>query len=184
MLRAVRAEGMGFVQLTLQAGLMMTPRPDASSGGAFLLALSVANVFLLVSPFLVGVVIAMQVLPESIRKSLSKAFGIDQEEEGLQSPPSSAGDVVGVDGSENGSSKSVELPDQPHAAPESDAAGLNQTTVEVEMVVWEDMPVDASWTVAKSVHGDTSGSSLDRNPHLSAQSVNPNSTDSGEGKMD
>ena len=60
-----------FIYLTLQAGLAVRftpkPLPDGNLGDALLVALSVANVMMLVSPFVMGVFIGLQILPESVR---------------------------------------------------------------------------------------------------------------------
>ena len=60
-----------FIYLTLQAGLAVRftpkPLPDGNLGDALLVALSVANVVMLVSPFVMGVFIGLQILPESVR---------------------------------------------------------------------------------------------------------------------
>ena len=65
-----------FIYLTLQAGLMVqNTLPDRNTGDAILVALSVANIFLLVSPVLLGLIAALQILPESIRRHASVFFG-------------------------------------------------------------------------------------------------------------
>ena len=61
-----------FIWLTLQAGLMVqNTLPDRNTGDAILVALSIANIVMLVSPVLLGVIAALQVLPESIRRRAS-----------------------------------------------------------------------------------------------------------------
>ena len=64
-----------FIYLTLQAGLMVqNTLPDRITGDAILVALSVANIILLVSPFLMALIVGLQILPESIRRRMSVFF--------------------------------------------------------------------------------------------------------------
>ena len=48
--------------------------PDRNTGDAILVALSVANIVMLVSPAIIGLFAALQVLPESIRRRASTFF--------------------------------------------------------------------------------------------------------------
>ena len=48
--------------------------PDRNTGDAILVALSVANIVMLVSPVLLGLIAALQVLPESLRRHASIFF--------------------------------------------------------------------------------------------------------------
>ena len=64
-----------FIYLTLQAGLMVqNTLPDRIMGDAILVALSVANIILLISPFLMALIFGLQILPESIRRRVSALF--------------------------------------------------------------------------------------------------------------
>ena len=67
-----------LIYLTLQAGLVVRftpkPMPDGNTGDALLVALGVANIIVLVSPVVMGLVAALQVLPESIRRRVSAFF--------------------------------------------------------------------------------------------------------------
>ena len=61
-----------MIWLTLQAGLMVQTTPaDQTSGNAFLISLSVANIVLLVSPAIMVGIAACQLIPESARNRLS-----------------------------------------------------------------------------------------------------------------
>ena len=60
-----------LIWLTLQAGLMISPVPDAATGNAFLISLSVANIVLLISPMLLGAVVGLQMIPVSFRQRVT-----------------------------------------------------------------------------------------------------------------
>ena len=60
-----------LIWLTLQAGLMISPVPDAATGNAFLISLSVANIVLLISPMLLAAVVGLQMIPASFRQRVS-----------------------------------------------------------------------------------------------------------------
>ena len=78
-----------FIYLTLQAGLMVqNTLPDRITGDAILVALSVANVVLLVSPVIMGLIVALQVLPESMRhRAIAFFMGTATEKVALPEPP-------------------------------------------------------------------------------------------------
>ena len=61
-----------MIWLTLQAGLMVsqTTVPDASTGNALLVALSVANIFLLISPVCMMAIVGSEMLPPAVRRRI------------------------------------------------------------------------------------------------------------------
>ena len=68
-----------LIWLTLQSSLMvnsLSQTADQVTGHAFLVTLSVANVFVLISPALMVLSVVLQVVPASIRNRLSVTFGL------------------------------------------------------------------------------------------------------------
>ena len=89
-----------FIWLTLQAGLLVqNTQPDRNTGDPILVALSVANIVVFVSPVLIGLLAALQVLPESVRRSASSFFvrksgeAADKSADAQEQPDDERGDV-------------------------------------------------------------------------------------------
>ena len=118
-----------FIWLTLQAGAMVqNTLPDRNTGDAILVALSVANIVMLVSPVLLGLIAALQVLPQSIRRRVSVFFvgaeGTAEDKPGAERGQSDDApqDVEGWE--------TIVLP--PRTSAEHDAAGAAAAEVDAD----------------------------------------------------
>ena len=128
------------IYLTLQAGLMVqNTLPDRNVGDAFLVALSVANIVMLVSPVLLGLIAALQILPESIRRRASFFFtgpalapGEDKPGANRDLSDDAPQDVTGWE-TVDLSPPALGLPSVEHVAAGAAPAAVNVDTTHIEL---------------------------------------------------
>ena len=126
-----------LIWLTLQAGLMISPVPDAATGNAFLISLSVANVMLLISPMLLAAIVLLQMIPASIRNKLRLSLASPVW---LGAGPPDSSHDASADALDAGTGQATTCPS--HAAivfddnPSSEDASLSADGAELELAPW------------------------------------------------